>query len=80
MYKIGVDKAKNGEKDESVESVDHMKQMCIKQGYVPEKCTLAGVIVWGLINRPEDPCAGCNENRNVCGGRSADPDYMEKHK
>lgn len=57
---------------------DMWKDLMIKQGYVPEKCELNGTIIWGLINKPEDPCSGCNVPRTRCGGRSADPDYMEK--
>lgn len=51
------------------------KQMMVKQGYVPERCGLDGMIIWGLINRSEDPCAGCNELRAKCGGRPADKSY-----
>lgn len=57
---------------------DTWKEMMIHQGYVPKKCQLNGKIIWGLINRSEDPCAGCNVPRNECGGRPADPDYMQK--
>lgn len=57
---------------------DFVREMCIRQGYVPKGCTLNGHLVWGLINRSEDPCDGCNEDRSLCGGRRADPDYMAK--
>jgi len=57
---------------------DFWKDAMIKQGYVPEKCELAGQLIWGLINKSEDPCSGCNIPRTNCGGRPADPDYMEK--
>jgi hypothetical protein len=57
---------------------DIMKDMVIRQGYVPSKCTLDGRVVWALINKSEDPCLGCNESRNICGGRPADESYMEK--
>lgn len=83
MYKFGVDIGSVIRGDRSVTRLDSdkiAKRMMIEQGYVPEKCTLPGVIIWGLINRSEDPCAGCNANRTVCGGRPADPDYMERHK
>ena len=45
------------------------KQMMVEQGYVPEQCTLDGNLIWMIINKSEDPCAGCNEGRSVCGGR-----------
>jgi len=41
---------------------DTMREMCIQQGYVPPKCQLIGMIVWALVNKGEDPCAGCVEN------------------
>jgi len=59
---------------------DTWKEAMIHQGYVPEKCQLDGNIIWGLINRSEDPCAGCNFPRNKCGGRSIDPEYMQKER
>lgn len=42
--------------------------MAVQQGYVPESCTLDGEMVMLLIKR-EDPCAGCNMDRDVCKGR-----------
>lgn len=39
------------------------------QGYVPKGCLLVGQIVMGLVNKGEDPCAGCNGPRDRCGGR-----------
>lgn len=50
-------------------SDDFHKDMCIAQGYVPEGCTLPGPIVWLLINKGDDPCAGCNADRGICKGR-----------
>lgn len=47
---------------------DIQKQMCIDQGYIPETCTLPGVLVWGLVNKQGNPCIGCNEKRSVCKG------------
>lgn len=44
-------------------------EICIHQGYVPLNCLLNGGVVFALINKGEDPCAGCNLNRNICGGR-----------
>lgn len=48
---------------------DVMRDMCIDQGYVPPKCTLTGQVVWLLVNKGEDPCAGCNMDRDACDGR-----------
>jgi len=45
------------------------KKMCVAQGYVPETCKLDGTMVWGLINKGEDPCEGCNCDRTKCNGR-----------
>lgn len=47
-----------------------MLALAIQQGYVPPKCTLDGFLVMGLIQKGEDACFGCNEDRAVCGGRS----------
>lgn len=57
---------------------DVWKPIVIEQGYVPEGCTLNGAVVWALINKGEDPCSGCNEERGICKGRAADPKYLEK--
>ena len=57
---------------------DIWKEIVIKQGYVPKGCTLQGSVVWGLINRSEDPCGGCYTQRSVCGGRPPDEDYEAK--
>jgi hypothetical protein len=48
---------------------DMFKVMCVQQGYVPKTCTLPGTLVWYLIKQEEDPCAGCNMDRQVCLGR-----------
>jgi hypothetical protein len=48
---------------------DALLNMCKAQGYVPAKCSLPGPIVWGLINRGEDPCVGCRADRTLCDGR-----------
>lgn len=58
--------------------VDIERQMMIRQGYVSSKCTLNGKVIWGLMNRSEDPCGGCNESRNICDGRPPDKDYKAK--
>jgi hypothetical protein len=51
-----------------MEEKDSMRELCIQQGYVPQKCKLPGMLVYGLINKGENPCNGCNENREKCGG------------
>ena len=48
---------------------DSMRDLCIQQGYVPAKCELPGMIVFGLINKGENPCDGCNADRKECEGR-----------
>jgi len=50
-----------------------MRKLCIQQGYVPVKCTLDGFLIMALIHKQEDPCAGCNEDRGMCGGRLKNP-------
>lgn len=54
-------------KDSRRDEVFH--DMCVKQGYVPSTCTLDGELVWMLVRKGEDPCAGCNMDRAVCKGR-----------
>lgn len=49
---------------------DTMKDLCIKQGYVPSTCTLDGMLVWALTNDQGDACKGCNESREICKGRT----------
>jgi len=46
-----------------------MKDIVIKQGYVPSDCTLPGQMIFCIVNEGKDPCVGCHENRNVCKGR-----------
>ena len=46
------------------------KQMCVQHGYVPSTCTMDGQYCWMLVNSTGDPCKGCNENRNICMGRT----------
>ncbi len=48
---------------------DIMREMCIQQGYVPSTCQLPGVIIFGLINKGENPCDGCNVDRDECNGK-----------
>ena len=45
--------------------------MCVRQGYVPSGCLLAGHIVWALVKTGKDPCKGCSGPRAKCGGRPA---------
>jgi len=44
-------------------------EMAVTQGYIPSTCTLDGELIILLINKGEDPCAGCNEDRKICQGR-----------
>ena len=48
---------------------DIFLQGAIGQGYVPSTCELDGHLVMFLVNKGEDPCAGCNNDRAVCHGR-----------
>ena len=52
-----------------MEEKDIMRELCIQQGYVPSTCKLLGVLIWGLINKGESPCDGCNHDRDDCNGR-----------
>jgi hypothetical protein len=47
---------------------DIMRELCINQGYVPCDCTMPGEMIFPLMHK-EDPCNGCNEDRNICNGR-----------
>jgi hypothetical protein len=48
------------------------KEMMIKQGYVPQTCTLpdifAGPLIYSEVRQGRSPCDGCNEDRSVCKG------------
>lgn len=57
------------ETDRIAADTDTMLKLCIQQGYVPPKCLLNGHLVFLLVNKGEDPCAGCNMDRKECGGR-----------
>lgn len=48
---------------------DFMLTMAKGQGYVPRTCLLGGQVVMGLVNKGDDPCAGCEGPRDVCKGR-----------
>lgn len=56
---------------------DMFRDMCIHQEYVPATCILPGQIAWGLVNKGEDPCTGCNGDRSVCKGRPRNPDLYK---
>lgn len=38
------------------------------QGYVPEDCYLPGAVVMLLMQKAENPCDGCNNDRKLCKG------------
>ena len=40
-----------------------------QQGYVTERCLLAGIVVMNDVRQGKDPCAGCFCDRVKCGGR-----------
>ena len=44
-------------------------EMSKQQGYVTQDCYLNGMVVLALVSEGEDPCAGCNLDREVCHGR-----------
>jgi len=48
---------------------DILKELAIKQGYVPEGCTFDGQMIMHLTQMDGDACKGCNEDRKICGGR-----------
>lgn len=52
-----------------------MRDIAIRQGYVPPKCTMDGFYIMAFINSGKDPCDGCRESRAICGGR---PNRKEK--
>ena len=43
--------------------------MAKMQGYVPELCLLAGIVVIDEISKGHDPCTGCRCDRAKCKGR-----------
>lgn len=44
------------------------KQGMIREGRLPEKCTMDGAIVMVETWEGRSTCHGCNEDREVCGG------------
>lgn len=57
-----------------INSVDSLKEAFVKQGYVPDTCTISGEILCFLINGDKDPCDGCTQLRSVCKGRQKEVD------
>ena len=49
--------------------MDMLKEMCIKQGYVPPTCIMDGQLCYMLVQKQGDPCKGCNADREECKGR-----------
>jgi len=49
------------------------KDAMIKQGYVPETCTLhemiAGPLIFSEVSKGKDPCSECYALREDCKGR-----------
>lgn len=41
---------------------DEMLKLCIQQGYVPNECSLDGMVVFLLTKEGENPCVGCGKN------------------
>jgi len=54
---------------EKADESDIQLKMAKGQGYVPEGCLLAGIVVMDEVNKGNDPCAGCNCERGKCDGR-----------
>lgn len=55
--------------DPTAANGDSLLLLCIRQGYVPKTCLLAGAIVLAETQAGRDPCAGCAGPRSICGGR-----------
>lgn len=55
--------------DEAASKKDLLLNMMKGQGYVPHGCLLGGKSVYALMNQGEDPCRGCNCDRQKCEGR-----------
>ena len=56
------------DQDES-DASDFLLNGAKAQGYVPQNCLLAGVVVMDEMKKGNDPCAGCNGPREKCKGR-----------
>lgn len=58
------------------------KSMMIRQGYVPETCTLddslAGPLILAEVKDGRDPCAGCAADRSKCHGRPPSSPLFEQ--
>jgi hypothetical protein len=66
-FKTGGKQMKTHEGKE--EEKDIMRELCIKQGYVPATCKMPGQMIFLLVWEKGDPCAGCNMDRAICKGR-----------
>jgi hypothetical protein len=69
LLKAAVESVKAGDAPKTTQGSDHVQAVAIMLGEVPAACTLPGSIVLAAKQRGEDPCAGCNDDRAVCGGR-----------
>ena len=58
-----------GPRETSADDTDIMRDLCIRQGYVPADCYLPGQMVYCLTSSQGDACKGCNGDRGVCKGR-----------
>ncbi|MFA5014801.1 MAG: hypothetical protein WC549_04610 [Actinomycetota bacterium] len=47
---------------------DGLLQVAIKQGYVSQKCNLAGGLIMALVSEGQNPCDECNADRKICLG------------
>jgi hypothetical protein len=54
-----------------------MRELCIRQGYVPTGCTMDGFMIMAFVSGGDDPCKGCNESREKCKGRCSTPNRFE---
>ena len=50
--------------------LDYKLASAIDQGYVPQTCLLAGMLVLHEVTEGRDPCAGCEGTRFICQGRA----------
>jgi hypothetical protein len=46
-----------------------MREICVRQGYVPAGCLMDGFMIMAFINGGDDPCEDCLEDRGKCNGR-----------
>jgi len=50
---------------------DMLLDMAKMQGYVPETCLLAGIVVMAEVSDGRRPCDGCAGPREKCGGSAS---------